>query len=155
MKISPVLFAFFITAIFTDCNSKKQTVSDKKIITLEFAEIYCGGASPPDELIQEMSRLKPMSNRNVEVYLDHNPDSKPKNYKTNDKGQITVSTKLGKQVFINVYPSAEEYKIDKDEYRCYKAFIIQNLITVDLTSTESEIKLTALVRCNPCIPAAP
>ncbi len=154
MKIYPIIYALIIIAMFSHCRAGKQTVLTYKTIAIDYSEMYCGGAAPPDEMITEMATMKPLANNEIMVYLN-SKDAKPIIYKTNSEGKITLKTNDITQIFVSIYHSAEVYTRQKEMYNCYKKFIADNLLIVDMINQDTLIKLATIKQCNPCLPAAP
>ena len=154
MRLILIIKLIVIVALLSQCCLRKQTVVNYKTISIDFSEMYCGGAAPPDKMLQQMAELKPFANRDIQVFMD-NKESKPQYYKTNDKGEIKLPTTILAQIFISIYSSAEVFKKNPEIYDCYKGFIKNNLLAIDMTTKDSLIKLTTVMQCNPCLPAAP
>lgn len=154
MKITPILYSLISLALLCHCRAGKQAVATYKTIAIDYSEMYCGGAAPPDEMITEMATMKPFANSEIMVYLN-SKDSKPLVYKTNNEGKITLKTNEITQVFISIYHSADLYIRQKEMYDCYKKFITDNLMIVDMNNQDTAIKLATVKQCNPCLPAAP
>ena len=152
--LKPIILAVIATAIFSQCRTKKQTQVANKTVCIHFTENYCGGAAPPDEMIQEMRKMKPFANQQIEVFKSNSDDFKPQIYKTNDKGEVILPLSLGNQVFISCYPSDENYALKPKKQDCYRKFITNNLIMADLTAKDSIVNLFIDIQCNPCIPVA-
>lgn len=154
MKINPLLITLTLFAL-CQCRAKKITEVATKTISIEYSETYCGGAAPPDELLQELAKLKPFADKQIEVYTGNPSYVTPHIYKTDGQGKIILPVNLANQIFINLYPSADGFKADSEEYECYKKFIAEHLLSVDMTDPQKEFKFITVIQCNPCIPAAP
>lgn len=155
MKSNKFLLGLFLMVVLCHCRAKKITETATKTITIECSEMYCGGAAPQAEIVNEMSKLKPLAEKEIEVFAGNPAYVTPHIFKSNSKGEIIIPVNIADKVFINIYPSAEGFKSDSEEYECYKKFIAEHLFTIDMTSPEKEFKFTTVILCNPCIPAAP
>jgi hypothetical protein len=155
MKISKLFTLIVVLLTFTECHVINKKHAQSKTMSIQCSEIYCGGAAPPDDLLMEMAKIKPMLHRDVEVFFKKDIHSKSFKYKTNALGEFTISIGNKKKIFINIYPSADAFKVDAKEYECYKAFILENLIEVQLSKGKNKYELTSVIKCNPCIPAIP
>ncbi len=154
--LSKVLISSVILMVCFSCkNGNSLFKKGKKTVHIQFTEAYCGGAAPSEAMLAEMMREKPMANRRVEVYKNLNPDCKPKIMSTDSEGRLHLNQKMGKEVYISVYPPAADFQADIKEYQCYLGFINRNLIKVDLTVKEDNIYLKTFLHCNPCIPPVP
>lgn len=156
MRIIKTLSLITIIILLSQCRAKKITESvATKTITIEYSENYCGGAAPPADILTELAKLKPFAEREVQVFAGNPLYITPLIYKTNAKGEITLPVNLANQVFINLYQSSDDFKADSEEYECYKKFINEHLLIVDLKSPVMEFKFNTIIQCNPCIPVAP
>ena len=155
MKFKKLFVIITIALVISSCLLTKKNKLTSNLITIQSSEIYCGGAAPPDDLLNEMALIKPMINRDVEVFLKKDLDLKPIILRTNEKGEINVNKALGQSIYINIYPSIEQFKVDKVEYACYKAFILENLIQVKLSDKQHSYAISTVIKCNPCTPPIP
>lgn len=156
MQIIKTLPLLTIIILLSQCRAKKvsETVATKTI-TIHYSETYCGGAAPPADILTELAKLKPFAERDVQVFAGNPSYITPLIYKTNAKGEITLPVNLAGQVFINLYQSSDDFKADSEEYECYKKFITEHLLIIDMKNPDKEIKFNTVIQCNPCIPAAP
>ncbi len=154
MKIKLVM-AVIVVVLFSQCKSQNKKTITYKNLKINCSEMYCGGAAPPEELIAEMSKLRPFANKNIQVFTEHNAESKSFIYKTDSLGNVKLPDNLGKEIYINVYSPIEKFYADDIEYKCYKSFINACLIKIDNYGLENEFNISTEIRCNPCLPAAP
>ena len=153
--LKSILIVVILGSLFSQCRTKKQTIVATKTVCINYSENYCGGAAPSDEMIQEMRKMKPFANQEIEVFKSNSADLKPQIYKTNEKGEVVLPLSFGNQVFISCYPSAENYNLKPKKQDCYREFIINHLIMADLTAKDSIVYKFIDIQCNPCIPLAP
>lgn len=152
-----VVIVFLISA---GCRSgkNKAPVSIKKI-TISYTEEYCGGAAPPEVILNELSTLKSLKNKQIEIYLSNDVTQKPLKFLTDSSGTVFIPGNIAPTVYINLYTPLSFYedaeKNDKQYYECYKRFLKENLLVVNITENQNEFSLISLLKCNPCVPPAP
>ncbi len=101
-----IFILFLITSSFTLLKKTNGNVIVKGHITQTFS--YCGGARPPEELLQELGTPKPMRNKTIYIKTGTaNKSSKPicKKVITDENGDFSVELKIGK-----TYCFLEEWK---------------------------------------------
>jgi hypothetical protein len=108
-----LLIAF--TFLFSGCKifSQKKVVSAEVpvIISVTQTHSYCGGAKPPDELLQELATPRPLSGITFYIKNSDTNDYKPAiEVISNDSGIVYVLLKPGKYCLIN------DLKKDKNYY---------------------------------------
>lgn len=156
-----ILYSVFLFSIFSiSCRAKKLKKTPEIVkITISYTEEYCGGAAPPDVLLNELATLKLLKNKEIEVFISKDIDSKPLMIITDSAGTVHLPSDLANTVFINLYTPLMQYKDaikeDLQYYECYKKFLSENLISVSLTEGQKEFSLISLIKCNPCLPPAP
>ena len=160
MKHIILFIVFLISILSISCRTKKlKKVPEIVKITISYTEDYCGGAAPPDVLLNELATLKPLKNKEIEVFLSKNIDSKSLMIITDSAGSVHLPSDLANTVYINLYTPLLHYKDaikeDLQYYDCYKKFLIDNLISVNLAERQKEFSLISLIKCNPCLPPAP
>ncbi len=141
-------------SLFSQCKSA-QTPIVFKTLKFQYTEDYCGGAVPSEALLQQMQSIKPMANREIEIFAGNPMYVNPIIYKTNALGEIQVPTTLGQSIYVNIYPSINGFKNDSEEFECYKKFVSQHYIRVDLGVPDKILNFSTILHCNPCIPLAP
>ena len=138
---------------------KSKKPADIKKITIFYSEEYCGGAAPPDAIVNELATIKPLKNKEVEIYLSDDINSIPMKFIADSSGTILLPGNIANTVFINLYTPLSFYKDaekdDKQFFDCYKNFIKKNFIQVNLSENQNEFSITSLIKCNPCLPPAP
>jgi len=153
MNLKSLIIGLGIVILLNDCSSKT------KIIKITFTEMYCSGAAPPEEMLKDMETKKPFINRDVEVFLEGKLSPTPLKYKTNEKGELILQRKLSKKVAVSFYPTAEIFDTsanrDYGYQNCYKDFIKQNLLLVDMKNKAKLIDYSVFIMCDPCAPPHP
>ena len=99
-----ILLILLIGILFINCGARKKEANiETKTVTIQYSEMYCGGAAPPDELIRELSTKKPYTDKSIEVFLNNELKTKPLLLKTNAIGEVVLPCNIGTEVFINIY----------------------------------------------------
>ncbi|NUM30744.1 MAG: hypothetical protein HUU47_00270 [Bacteroidetes bacterium] len=160
MKHSKFIIFFTIVVFFTNCRlGKNQKTASFKKIKISYTEEYCGGAAPPDAILNELSVLKSLKNKEIEIFLSKNVESKPLVLITDSIGTVLIPENIAPTIYVNLYTPISFYKDaetnDKQYFNCYKSFLNENLISVNLSENQNEFTLISLLKCNPCVPPAP
>ncbi|MCB9250932.1 MAG: hypothetical protein H6605_00555 [Flavobacteriales bacterium] len=145
------------TILLVQCGALKKSKKKYKPVTIQFTEMYCGGAAPPEEMLQEMSVPRIYANREVEVYDNNELEGVMHLLKTNSKGELKIPLKIGKTAYLNFYDHRNKkvYETEDIEYnKCYYRFLRYRLVKIDLSNRDVQ-PVVFEIECNPCLPPAP
>ncbi|MCC6722838.1 MAG: hypothetical protein IT243_11625 [Bacteroidia bacterium] len=145
---------------FFSCHSKKYCCKKEFTkIKIIYTEDYCGGAAPPDALLAELATPKILKNKEIEVFVSNDIESKPLKVFADTSGTITLPSLKANTIYINLYTPIAFYKDaeknDNQFYKCYKKFIKDNLIVINLEEKQNDFSVNTLIKCNSCLPPAP
>jgi len=145
-------FTLLLTFLIFSCNQKalKNNGGETLEVTLNivFTADYCGGAYPPDEVIQQMKIKKPMPNG--EIVLVRTGSEEQTRVKTDQQGNVLISLKTGNySVFFPNKLTAEpsEQTISKEDCVKWKETPDAGF---DVTKDVSTYQLYVHKSCNPC-----
>lgn len=158
MKIR-FLYLCLIILFLPHCKSKKNSETAKVTIEFTISRDYCGGAAPSEEMLKELTSVKPFISS--KFYLVQRNDEgillSETEHNTDNQGKLTLKIKKG-MYEIYMY-SAEQRKnltanID-EKYRACSAIYYEQP-QGQLHAWQKGIqKVNIHVKCNPCIPPAP
>jgi hypothetical protein len=143
-----ILLPIVALLLFWTCGLNAQS-SAKKKITINYNLAYCGGAKPPQELLDNLNSPKPLANCKIKlVRVDSLKKVKAKVFKTDKNGSALLKVKEGTyKVFL--YSNAKNKAELPFNKKCSKFY--ENPFTeIEINGKES----TALIRipCDPCDP---
>ena len=130
-------------------------------LKISSTESYCGGANPPDELLEKLRTPKPYTGK---IYLNSSAER--------SNGEIEIDIVDGEFTFLEVkigayhlfrYPKyTEATKATSDQTEridsnpdCKKERSLKSLGQIDITAESEEVEATIHLLCDPCIPPAP
>ncbi|MEL6557997.1 MAG: hypothetical protein AAFQ94_07425, partial [Bacteroidota bacterium] len=139
------------------CNPKTLTNKaleeiEVKIIIQSTAD-YCGGANPPEQLLERLKTAKLLAN--TELIIKNNEKDFQEMVKTDEQGEINKSLPAGDyQIYFPEKISAKpmERAINKDY--CLKWKNTPDA-TIQVTNEQSSFELKLHRSCNPCELARP
>lgn len=160
MKTKFILL-FFLAGIYIQCahgQSRKKSSSLVKVKgTVTSTNSYCGGAQPPEELLQDLKSPKPMSGKVILVKMGKVNSEKCKVVKkliTNDKGEFEVMLKKGRDyIFIEEWKGMP-YKLPKNtewikwDAECYKKSYQTPDYVLHKANRTSTIPMNFHIRCS-------
>lgn len=114
-----LLFSFLGSAIFLTCSSKSNTGKSKLPVTIHLTQTssYCGGAAPPEELLQALAtpQILPGEKFYIRSGNKNNPDATPlAEAVSNQNGDATFQLSAGE------YYIVFENKLDRSTFEEYK-----------------------------------
>lgn len=146
-----------IIFLFSSCGLFKGAPHQVELNVNE-TEQYCGGAQPPEEILQELSTPHPVTNRTLYI----SPESK-KTVVVIDvlEGKATTQLKPGKyevrlfseEQLKEQLSMQEEWLGDEEE--CYKQWMRKVVGTFEITKKSESVSFNIEVSCDPCLPAPP
>lgn len=150
-----------VTALlFTACSTTKNSAqtnntdsssNDEITLKIEYTSNYCGGANPPDELIQKLKTPKKYSE--MEIYLSRkdNLSGDLTKLKTDENGEVSTSLNTGTYYLFMPEKKNIELKEGGEAESCEKWKNTPNgEFTVKLDSNEVAISITKT--CDTCGP---
>ncbi len=154
LKLIYTLLILLAPMIIQSCVTKSKGVqttstnmNDDRSLKFNLISSYCGGANPPEELLQEYQKEKPAKNEELVLILQNQERNKI-TLKTDDSGMVTSKLALGTyDVFLS--EKFKEYDRSKDRF-CGEWIKEPNGI---LTVTENDKVLSTTLKrvCNPCL----
>ena len=154
MKGKVIIIAIALLAM----GCKSQVVDRVIKLTVTETSDYCGGAAPPAELLQELSKEKPFTGK---LYVHSLPDR-------GDDGQILImSNGELKQsgfsegvYFVFQYPkiNREELtktKMDEEMISCLEMLSLQFAANFVVAKETKSVTFKVHKICDPCIPPRP
>ncbi len=154
IKSSKIIYVSLVCVFLSNCKSSKTQIA-VKALKFQYSEEYCAGAAPSEAMLQQMALMKPFADKELELFIGNPMYVNPIIYKTNALGEIFVPSTLGNLIYVNLYPSINGFKNDATEFECYKKFVTDHLIRIDLTTPDKILNFSTVIQCNPCIPLAP
>lgn len=151
--LSPGLILFILFS-FMGCTNSKSMNSGKKVITsrinVTYTSDYCGGAPPPEELLQRLKTPKKFSNQTLYIFDNKQRLGNATLLKTNTEGQFDFEAEQG---MYYVYLK-DKMKFDPEESKnknC-KEWLLRPYAEFEVIETEEESSIQIHKQCNPCLP---
>lgn len=115
-----IVLAIGMSGIGCKARKKAMKASDDTsavLLEIQYSEQPCGGAAPPDDIFEEMSRLKPYVGKSVFISVPDGP-FKVKNereIKLNNEGKATIEIDSGRYFvsFYSIVPPVTDNKSKK------------------------------------------
>jgi hypothetical protein len=156
LKGKLIIIAFALFAM----GCKNQVVN--RVIKLNVTETsdYCGGASPPTELLQDLKKEKPFTGT---LYVHAMPD------RTDDGQTLIISNGKLKQsgfsegeYFVFLLPKISRNRedmsnaqMDQEMILCLEMVSLQGNANFTIAKKTKSVSFNVHKMCNPCIPPRP
>ncbi len=149
-------------AASTACKSRKTDKVPVSHFYFEKIEQYCGGAAPSQEMMDEISLPRPMTQTTFYFYpSDAYGQTEPFILTTDDKGKASARIPAGQySIHLHSPESAlkelEKYKDMDVNEDCLREFLQMSKFDIPISFEEDrEIQIPIMLDCNPCLPPAP
>lgn len=155
-----IVIGFMVVA--TACKSRKTDKVPVSHFYFEKIEQYCGGAAPSQEMMDEISLPRPMTEATLYFYpSDAYGQSEPFILTTDSKGKASARIPAG-QYSIHLHSpetatrELEKYKDQNVNAECMLEFLQMSKFDIPISFEEDrEIQIAIMLDCNPCLPPAP
>jgi len=156
------LATFIITLLLSSCSSSKNSTSasdnsqktDEIInLTIEYTSNYCGGANPPDELLERLKIPKAYANMDIYISKESNINNVIK-ITADANGKVTTSLSDGKYYLFMPEKIAAKSTNERDEKGC---ITWKNTPNGDfsISNGSKEVVVTIKKTCDACGPLRP
>jgi hypothetical protein len=148
-------FLLFLLA----CKNNQSGIQNTNAIQFDiyYTEQYCGGAAPPDELMEELHTPKPYSDT---IYIHEIKDAR------REAASLKIRLKKGKGDLpylangVYVAYKAPVYQIDSSSSdfgreNCYYESSFMPFFTFTISEPNQFITDTVNIQCDPCVPPMP
>lgn len=154
MKGKVIIIAIALLAM----GCKSQVVNRVIKLTVTETSDYCGGAAPPAELLQELSKEKPFKGK---LYVHSMPD------RADDGQTLTISDGELKQsgfsegaYFVFLYPKTNreeltKTKMDEEMISCLEMRSLEFATNFVVAKETKIVTLKVHKMCHPCTPPRP
>jgi hypothetical protein len=163
MRVTKVLIGGLLMSTFIGaCKSRQKPSVPVSIFYFEKIEQYCGGAAPSEELMEELSLPRPLTETTVYIYPNGEyGEVEPYVLKTDKKGKASVRLPEGQYgIHLHTPETARELWKKYDSLNvdslCFMEF--ECMSKFDLPHTpkgNTEMHIPIMLECNPCLPPAP
>jgi len=148
-----------LAALFTQCNSKKNSKNAKVVMELTISSDYCGGAAPSEEMLKEMNSAKPYVSGKFYVVQKNDEGIllSETEHITNAEGKLTLKIKKG-MYQIYLFSSEQRKKLVSNmdaKFRSCSTIFYEQAQGQLHAWQKGKQQINLHVKCNPCLPPAP
>lgn len=149
-----VLFLVLISGLVS-CGVFRQS----GLVTLEITQTddYCGGAVPPEEILEEMRTPRPMPEQTIYISQVRKNSLIALNVV---EGKATAELKPGKYEVRTHSPEDVEafllkFRVGEDMTQCYRDWMGKVVAEFEISKDLSMVKFNVHKTCDPCAPPPP
>lgn len=143
-----------IACLFSACTPTKSMNTTENVISssvkVSQTSDYCGGAPPPEELLERLKTPKPFVNQTLYLFDNQQRSGEAILVKTNGSGQFTFEAEEG-IYYVYLKDKMKRDPADEKNKGC-KDWLLRPYTEFEINRMATEIEIHIHQQCNPCLP---